>query len=185
MRHALRDWRLVIALSVIAAGTIGYNVIRPMFADRLPVDSALIEARVLAPEQPVLAVATTSSGDPVAMASRIRATAAEPLPRFTANSNHGRDPFAPAAAATSSQAPATTESSGVLLSAHAATATDLPAVTAIVVTDRWRAAVVDGQFVAPGARVGDRVVARIDLDAVQLRGAGQPPLSLAYAGATR
>jgi hypothetical protein len=176
---------MVAVLSAMAAGATGYNVIRPLFADQLPADSVAAEARVIAPEQPAPALNEVPSSDQVAVASRIRVTAAEPMPRFAVESSHGRDPFANAHVAVSPQSMAATASIDENRPARAAVATELPAVTAIVVTDRWRAAVIDGRIVAPGGRVGNRIVARIDLDAVQLRGADQAPLSLAYSGATQ
>lgn len=185
MKKPLRDWRMVGALSVLAAGAIAYNVILPLYADRLPADSIQAEARILAPEQPAADTDEVPSNDQSASVTRIRVTATEPMPRFTFDSIRGRDPFAKASATVAPRLAATMEIDPANPMVRSPSAAQLPAVTAIVVTDRWRAAVVDGRLVAPGGRVGDRVVSRIDLDAVQLRGTDQAPLSLAYSGATR
>lgn len=176
---------MVGALSVLAAGTIGYNVIRPLYADRLPADSILAEARIQVPEQPATAADEVPSNDQSTSAARIRVTATEPMPRFTFDSIRGRDPFAKAPASAVPRFTATMEIDRANPSVQNPSAVQLPAVTAIVVTDRWRAAVVDGRLVAPGGRVGNRVVSRIDLDEIQLRGTDQAPLSLAYSGAPR
>jgi hypothetical protein len=185
MNNPLRDWRLVAALGAAALGTIGYNVVRPLLAGGA---SALTEENIVTPDTPAASDYTASlDGTTDSHMARVRPTAVDQFPDFAAERSVGRDPFAvidrPASALATT---AVTDAEGMHSENSPGVAIDTsPKVTAIVVTEHWRAAILAGRLVGPGATVAGLTVDRIEPDGVLLRGATPSPTFLALNGVNK
>lgn len=177
MNNPLRDWRLVAVLGAAALGAIGYNVVRPLLAGGA---AASDEANIVTTETSANVDTSAVIDDNAhSRTSRVHQTAIERFPEFTDGPSLGRDPFA------TIEHPERTQATIAATGGEPIRPTNpevTPKVTAIVITEHWRAAILAGRLVAPGTRVAGLTVDRIEPEGVVLRDTARSPTFLAVSG---